>query len=346
MIPKLPPTTMETNSKDERLDILLVLALAFEKKLGAAVGRTAERKVQHVAEKVFAMLNGEDLKTLKSRAAFLDQFSDEKRTLWQGVWLDRIRRCRRPIRLDENVDPTQIVDTLAKEPSSIQGLILKNLPAELRRQIVPFLDASFITGDNSSVHRDSSVSEDLTAVVRQQFLSNFLSLENIYNPTALDRLSAVHLERFIHDLGVRELAIACRGISSKEALAALLSRFREEDVKEIAEFIVELERVTPFWVFQADELVRKTWQPELEPEKLPGQLGLKLLGIAFIGRDEISKKYTAQKLSSRESNKWLASVGENEKEYSSATNEERGKLDKRKKMIEALANTFHRTGKL
>ncbi len=339
---------MKSISQTEKSDVLLVLALAFGRKFAAGNEAEADEKSVDSVKKTFGAINNEDLKNLELRAEFIDGLPPENRERWQEIWLDNIRRRGRAVRLDENINPSHIVESLVKEPSNIQHLILKNLPADLSRRIALYLDLSFNSGENPSTRSETGnqINNDILAAIKQKFLSDFTALEDIFEPDEIDKFTVDELERFIRHLGLREVAIACRGISSKETLAAFLNRFSEADTREIALYITELEKIRPFWVAQADELVRKSWSPELKPEIVLRKVGLKLLAIAFVQRDENQRKYAGQKLSIREVKKWHRLIGLSEKKYRNADDENKIRKDKRRKIIERLAVKFKQNGRL
>lgn len=336
---------MTNLSQAEKTDVLLILSLAFEKKLSEADEAGEIKTLSQLVENTFSTANSEELEDLRTRAAFLDELPEENRSLWQSVWLDKLRRRGKSSRLDENINPAHIVNILSREPRSIQILILRNLPADLSRRISLYLDLNYDADDISGQH-GIQINPEIVAHVRKIFLENFVALENIFEPDDLDRFSVAETAAFVRQISLREMAIACRGITSKETLAAFLNRFDEEDARAIALYLTKLEKVRPFWVVQADELVRQTWRTDLQATKLLLKLGLKLLAIAFVGRNETARQYTAQKLSTRDSRRWKKFIKEYDKQFQEASADERIVLEKRRKMIEKLAAKFIQTGKL
>ena len=322
-------------SQSERLDILLILALAFE----VNPGKPAEQTSVKVVNKSFAALSEEDLEILQSRAQLFDSLSVKEQKIWQASWLDKIRRRGKPTRLDEQINPAQITKVLRSETKAVQELILRHLPINLSGQVATELglkSGAFIL--SKAGHQP--INDKIVALVRQKFLSNFVALEDIYEPTEADKLSIRELAKFIRQLGVRETAIACRGISSKESLAVFLGRFNKSDAKEIAEYITELEKIKPFWVTEADKLVRRTLERDFQPDDLLQSLGLQLLALGFVRRETTAQKYTAQKMSPNESEKWLAYLQKNTEDFSSASTDERLRLEKRQRIFERLTIKF------
>lgn len=336
---------MKTISQAEKTDILLALAMAFEKKYAGNDEREGVSTARELVEKSFETLPAEDFEALKSRAVLIDDLPPENREAWHEQRLEKVRARGISNRLDENLNPSQIVEVLSREPKTIQLLILRNLPSDLSRRVSLYLGLEFLPEDKSAKNAPR-ISDEILALVRQKFLSNFIALEDVYEPDELDRLSVDGLENFIRHLGLREVAIACRGISSKEALAAFLNRFDDEDVREIALYITELDKIRPFWVAQADALVRKSWSADLAPAKVIKKIGFKLLAAGFVLRDETKCDYASQKLSIRDVKNWHRLVNVSRKKYFAADGEDRLRLDKRRRIIERLAVKFIQAGRL
>lgn len=334
---------MKAISKKEKTDILLVLALAFGKKFGEPAATDATGTILQLTEKSFGAMNGDELADLRARAAQLDELSEENRRLWQEIQLDKLRRRGKTSRLDENINSTQIAARLNREPKTIRNLILKNLPADLSRQIILHLQNDLGTEQDEPA-AESRISDEIAAIVKRTFLANFAALEDVYEPNACDKFSREELENFVLHLGLHEVAAACRGINSKEMLAAFLSRFNKRDAREIALYITELEKIRPFWVAQAGEIISHSWNEEQSPEKLLRLVGLKLLAAFFAGRDQTARRFTAQKLSVEDAESWLNFVNEYEK--IPADDEARLILEKRQNFIARLAAKFSQNGRL
>lgn len=334
---------MKTISQAEKNDLLLALALSFEERLAREEKREPVTSARAIAEKSFAALSEEDLNFLKTRASLLDDLTRENRKLWSEQRLERARARGAARRLDENINPSYIVEILSREPKTIQTLVLRNLPPDLSRRIALYLELNFVPGERTN---GDKINSEIAALIRNEFLSNFVALEDVYEPDALDKFSVDKMEKFIRQLGLREVAIACRGINSKETLAAFLNRFDEADVREIAVYITQLEKIRPFWVAQADEMVRQSWSADLPPAKVIKKIGFKLLASAFILRDETKCDYAAQKFSIRDVKYWQRLVNHGKKKYQSADAEEKERMDKQRSQIERLSVKFAETEKL
>lgn len=329
-------------SQIEKADLIIALAVAFERSFANAENRTPLPSAREIVENNLGALNPDDFETIKKRALYVDELPDEIRENWREMRLDKIRRRGASDHLDANLNPSHITDVLSREPRAVQDLILRNLSADLSRRIALYLDLPFIPEKAQAL----KICDDLTQIIKRKFLSSFLSIDDLYEPDALDNLSVDGFDNFIYHLGLREIAIACRGISSKEALAAFLNRFSEQDAREIALYITELDKIRPFWVAQADALVRKSWSSDLPPERVIKKIGFKLLAIVFAHRDEAKIDYAAQKLSIRDVKNWQRLVSVSRKKYYLAGDDDQRRLDKRRRIIERLAVKFAETGRI
>ncbi len=339
---------MKTLSKAEKTDIFLILALAFRKKFSESADKEVNETIAQLAERSFSSISAEDFREIKKRAAFFDELPEQNLKLWQEIQFDKLRRRGRAMLLDENINPAHIAETLSREPKSIQHLILKNLPADLSSRIIKYLEIYFSINDLQSSFADNkkTVNNKIVALVKRKFLANFMAFEDIYEPNELDKFSVEELDKFIHHLGLRETAIACRGINSKETLAAFLNRFEQAEAREIARYMTELDDIKPFWVSQADELIRRSWRDDFPPEKVLRKIGFKLLALAFTGRDETPRRYSAQKLSVYDAESWQKMLSRNDTKFEEGTDIERLQAEKRQKSINRLAIKFAETGRL
>ena len=328
---------MKRISQTENLDVLLTLALAFENMLVESNPKT----VVQLAKTSFGALSPDKLSALQARAAFVDKLPNEQRNLWREICLEKLLRRGKSIRLDENINPVHIVSNLSREPPAIQKIILRNLPTDLSQRIAQYLEIKF----EPEIEKSEPINPEIADLIRAEFLSNFVSPEDLYEPSELDSLSVAELAKFIHHLGLREVAIASRGISSKETLAAFLNGFATDDTREIVRYLTELENIKSFWVAQADEMVRNNWEQEANPEKTLQKIGFKLLAIAFVERDETARKYTIQKFSTKDSQAWRKILRATEKEVLT-DDETKLQMEKRRKIVEKLAVRFIKTGRL
>ncbi len=328
-----------TISKTEKLDLLLALSRILERKT-TDESLNAVASVEHFAQKTAFVTTESDLLSWRERAVGLDNLSAENQKVWQNYWLEKIKRRGYSARLDALIHPSQIVSFLKSEPKNVQALIIRNLPTDSQLQISAELKI------NSAQNLPSTIREDILELVKRKFLSHFNAFEDIFEPQETDRFSFAEISGFIYLLGIRETAIACRGIKSKESLAVFLNRFDKRDAHEIARFITQLEKIKPFWVFQADRLIQNLWTNNLKPHDLLTTLGLKLFALAYSDRDAAAQKFTAQKLNIADAEKWTQFLAETILEIENASDDERSSIDKRRSVVKRLAQKFEQTKNL
>jgi hypothetical protein len=138
--------------------------------------------------------------------------------------------------------------------------------------------------------------EEIVAIVRRVFLSNFVSLTDLSGPTPLDLLSGAELARLIRLAGTRETAVACRGIANVEAVGSFLRRFAVEDARAIAAHITTLTDIEPRRVAFAERIVHEALSGEPEVSAMLIRAGLQVLAVTLAGGGEARLRYTAQKL--------------------------------------------------
>ncbi|MEJ7709032.1 MAG: hypothetical protein WKF84_04055 [Pyrinomonadaceae bacterium] len=108
-------------------------------------------------------------------------------------------------------------------------------------------------------------------------------------------------------LGVRETALACRGISNVEAIASFLRRFPTEDAQAIAAHMRALANIALWRVRFAEGIVQPKIDSDLEPCTMLDRAGTSLLALAMINRDSATVRFTVQKIPF-EGAKWIQSL--------------------------------------
>lgn len=294
---------MNTLSFEERADALIALSIVFDRRSSQINGNEPERPISEIVSESLRALNSTRRERLIERAVKVELFSGFQRQRWLGRWIDNIRRRGRSTKLDQNISPDQIAKALRNEPHPIRRSILNYLPLDLSRDVDQLLDPDLgVHSVNDEVSND--LPPEIIEVVKSRFLDYFVQVESLYDANALDELSVDELQQFVRLLGLREIAVACRGIKSKEKIAAFLCRFAEEDAKTIATYLPKLDQVEPIWVSIADRTVQRLWNRRLRPHMILHKIGLELLACAFSERSETAVRYTSQKLSCRDSRRW------------------------------------------
>ena len=313
---------MSSTGNAERVDTLFALALALGAREREGAEEDGERDAAGALE-IFASLGASERLALERRAAWHARLPPEKRREWLAYVLGGARARGAPAQLDEHVHPSHVVEVLRDEPSYVRRLVLAHLPAALAARVeeafgergragrekgrrgrrTGSLTEERGTGDLSPVV--STPEPEVVSVVRRAFLSHFTSRAELARVTPLELLSGVELARLVHLLGVRETALACRGIEAVEAVAAFLKRFAPQDARAIAAHLRTLTSVEPWRVARAGQHVQEALRAEPDPGAMLDRVGLRLLATALSGRARRSSlRYAAQKLPV-EAARWL-----------------------------------------
>jgi hypothetical protein len=291
------------NAETERIEVLLALADAFADGAGGEDG-------PHAAEARAEMLSTLDEETrhaVRRRGEWLDRLTPDKRRDWLRHTLSRARPATRGAPpLDEHLHHSHVTEALRGEPERVRRLVVAHLPPAVgaacaRALGMPAVDAR----DDAEREGGAGPSQEVVAVVRRVFLSNFITLADVERPTPLDFFSGAELARLVRLLGVRETALACRGIAAVEAVAAFLKRFSPEDASAVALHLKSMTNVEPWRVALAGQHVQEALRAEPEPAAMLDRTGLRMLATALSGRARrASLRYAAQKLPV-EAARWL-----------------------------------------
>jgi hypothetical protein len=289
---------MNTLSFEERADVLIALSIVFDRRAPERNGTSPERPIFEVVGDSLRSLSSPRHEKVIERAAKIGSLSDFQRQRWLGRSIDNVRRRGLSTKLDQHVNAEHIAKVLKNEPRPIRRSILNYLPLELNQNVERLLDPGSGIPVNDEFLND--LPPEIIEVVKRSFLAKFVQIESVCDPNTIDGLSADELRQFVRYLGLREIAVACRGIKSKEKIAAFLCRFAEEDAKEIAMYLSNLDQVEPIWVSIADRTVQRLWNRRLRPHQILHKIGLEVLACAFAERSDTAVRYTSQKLSCRD----------------------------------------------
>jgi hypothetical protein len=285
------------NPETERIDVLLALAEAFADGDGGEPRPSARREAR------LSTLDDETRHAVRRRGEWLDRLTPEKRRAWLRHTLSRARPLARAAPpLDEHLHHTHVTEALRGEPERVRRLVVSHLPPALATACARALGLDEEVAGKTDATRPAP---EVVAVVRRVFLSHFITLADLDRPTPLDYFSGAELARLVRLLGVRETALACRGIAAVEAVAAFLKRFAPEDARALAAHLRTLTDVEPWRVALAGQHVHDALRAEPEPSAMLDRVGLRLLATALSGRARrTSLRYAAQKLPV-EAARWL-----------------------------------------
>ena len=327
-------------SKSEKLDIFLALAMFHMDEVDElADDYFAPKRVNKVLES-FSSMDNSDQEALKERAQRFEKLEPNKQKVWQTFWMEKLRGLGQTRKLDENIHPEHIAEVLENESSIVRTLIYQKLPEEVQDEITELIPDSKDFSKNENIANEPLPTEEIWLVIRKAFLSNFIAVEDIYKSNDLDHLSIKQLEKFVWDLGVRETAISCRGIKTKENLAVFLKPFDERTTKEIANKIKGLEDIDPNRVVRSETIVRESFQAEEAFENKLIDLGLQLLSITLVQRDNNAKQYTTQKLPKETSKKLKKFIDQFEIQFEFTDQNKRAQFEELAAEINELAVKF------
>ena len=279
------------------MDVLLALALAFgesgaDSSRAEDGGESSQPEESGVAE-ALASLNALAPSTRQAigrRAEWFAKLPRQKQHEWVAHMIRRARRSEP--RFDERIHPSHVAEQLREEPPRVRALVLSYLPTRVAEDVSAQLGVA-----GHATAEANAAAPEVVAVVRREFLSRFEPPPDASNARPLDLLSGAGLARLVRLLGVRETAVACRGIEAVEAVASFLRRFGPEDARAVAAHIASLTDVEPARVRFAEQVTREALIDGAEPGAMLDLVGLRLLANSF-GSDADSSRlrYTAQKL--------------------------------------------------
>ena len=304
---------MSTDRQTVRIETLLALAISNRWPRNVSGADTSDNAEAQPAEEtgtdaseselndlplVLKGLSASDRATANNLLQRLRRLSPIDRSRWSDSRVRRIQMStpERDRRFDKDIHPTQVVDALREESPRIQSLTVRLLPPSLGEQVAEGLG---INPDDEvdSVSMQQPVGKKLAAVVRRSFFAQFVFTTALKSPTPLDLLSGVELARLIRLLGVRETAIACRGIPAVETVTAFLKRFSAEDAHAIVFHLRTLKPVKPERIVFADTVARKAINAEgYVASTMLDRVGLTLLAIVLSAGGTLRRRHTAQKL--------------------------------------------------
>ena len=288
------------NAETERIEVLLALADAFA---DGGAGEDGPHAAE-AREGLLSTLDEETRHAARRRGEWLDRLTPDKRRDWLLHTLARSRAATRGAPpLDERLHHSHVTEALRGEPPRVRRLVVAHLPGALAAACASALGLPAEEA-RAGAERGGPAPE-VVAVVRRVFLSHFITLAHVERPAPLDFFSGAELARLVRLLGVRETALACRGIQAVEAVAAFLNRFAPEDAGAVALHLKSMTSVEPWRVSLAGQHVQEALRAEPEPAAMLDRTGLRLLAAALSGRTRrASLRYAAQKLPV-EAARWL-----------------------------------------
>lgn len=292
---------METSFTEERLDTLLALGIAFSE-------RENSTDISANARRLLASLPENDIKKLENKLLNYEFLSVEGRKAWKSRVLSRVQGSS-PW-LNKSIHHSHICEVLRLEPLHLQCFILSRLPSDIADPVSialgVFQDFREFIEKNANKRKpqpskvlDSKFNQkDPTFLVRQTFLTNFVSFEEIYLPKPLDYLTGEDLIQAIYLLGISEITRACCGIKEIESLATFLRQFSTYNSQLIVHNLAKYSNVEKREIIYAEKLIQHWWEKsENDTAALIGFIGTHKISRAFSQVEEIQFIYAKQKLS-------------------------------------------------
>ncbi|HVF51852.1 MAG TPA: hypothetical protein VNA19_17340 [Pyrinomonadaceae bacterium] len=276
----------------------------------------------------FASLPESERQSVAAQLAHYKKLSHDAQERWLARVLIGVNANNATDHLDPHVHPTHIAEALREEPAQIQALILRQLPPHLAdfcartlnptplrdgTKNAPAKSSAVKSGNASgsslksggafssskpddSPHADAPQRQKLLKIIRRSFLKRFVSAIQLPRPTQLDLLARSDLARLFRALGVREMAIACRGERQAANIAQIWRRFPPEDMRVFAEQMATPEEIEPRRIALAEEIIEEALSVDSDPVGVLDYTGLRLLSFVMRQRDPLCIAYTLQKL--------------------------------------------------
>lgn len=261
-----------------------LVALALSKRW-----QESDAELNSDLSRVLGELNAADRKAALDLTKRFERLPPVEQSRWLASRVGRIRASspERERRFEEDIHPSQMVEALRAESPLIQSLIAGVLPfhRDVVAEALGILPASA-----------SQASTKIADVVRRAFFARFVPTAALHNHTALDLLSGVELARLIRLLGVRETAIACKGVTAVEAVTAFLKRFSAEDAHAIRFHLASLKTLDQERIVFAETLLRNAIDDGSIEAATLDRVGLMLLAMVLAESDHLRRRHTAQKL--------------------------------------------------
>ena len=227
---------------------------------------------------VFEQLGETEIKKLRRLIEDFGSKSDAEKQRWSAKIETSIGANERFI--DKNVHPSHIEAALRRETVAVRKII-EQFPNDLRNQ-------------------EQTVAENkqfraVKQTARKAFARQFVSLRQIKEPTAFDRLDGTELARLVRWAGIKEIAFACAQIEAVETVAAFLRRFSAEDARQIAAQLRSLPKVSVERLDFAENLVQTAFAEEENSSTMLDWRGIRLVCILLCNASPERLTYARQK---------------------------------------------------
>lgn len=281
---------MLTDNHQQRIDTLVALAIRFSASVEEPIVLRALPPLSEV-----------DAQAASLRLRAVLHLSPAEQSWWRQAALAqppqemRERLCRAA----EVLHTSHVVAALREESRGVLRLLRPQLPPTIIAAIAE-------TGDTYDAPAHAA-DEKIAALVRRRFLARFVFADALRDLTDLDLLTGVELARFIRVLGVREAALACRGVANTEAVACFVRRFAPEDTRMVTAYLRAPVAADAARLRAAETIVRRALEATTETGALLDRVGGRLLAMAMARRAGSAARLTWQKIPVAGA-RWLAEL--------------------------------------
>jgi len=252
-------------------------ALKIEKdELENESGDAGENLTEADFPALFEQLNKKEAANLRAQMAKYQKKDEAQKLMWRERIYSAIGADEKFI--DETVHRSHIENALQKEIPAIRAIIADTLSN---------------TKNSAPQNQNRNI---LEKNIRRAFAAGFVSLVEIENASAFDRLSGTQLARLVRRAGVREVSIACLRIEAVESVAAFIRIFPAEDARMIAAQLGNVPEIADERIAFAENLVHTAFEIEPNPSAMLDWVGIRLAGVLLCRSSPARIRYTQQKL--------------------------------------------------
>jgi hypothetical protein len=301
---------MESSISQERLEILLALAIASSEKELLSFNSehnflSLNAKTNKICENAKSILNSlpqADFDRIANKISHYENWEEKEQNSWKFRILQRIQD--RSFWLDKNIHHSHLAKVLENEPLTIQLFILQHLPSDIAHPIAISLGIFQQMKESIKIQKNIKNKKnlfsniELTTIVREKFLANFVAFEDIFVLEPLEYMSGNDILNIIYQLGVNEIAFACCGIKEIENLATFLRRFSEYTSQLIVDKLARFNKIEKKRISLAEAIIQEWWEnANNNTSSLVGLIGFHKLARGLVFSDKQKIAYLKQKIS-------------------------------------------------
>ena len=274
----------ESNLKNQKLDIFFALQTLFQKEFGTVIPDLFDKFLTDSEKHYFELINSN-----------YSSLSPEEKSLWEKSQFAVIKQRGRIRKLDKRINFEHLAEFIRIEPLPVKLFILKNISQEKANKIIDYLN---INDQIRNFQKNPAYkpNTDLLKIIKKSFISTFAIYENIVSPTKFDEFDGVIIEKLVFNLGLREIAIACRGLGFIENLATVMRKFGDNNARLIAGLMKDFSDIPPHRTAFADNNIQDFFSADSIPDEIISIVGLKVLALILADEEQPRIDYTKLKL--------------------------------------------------